>query len=81
MTRLKSWTTSPVKACDRYGQLDVLINNAGIMPVSLLDDLRVQDWENMITLANGKEVTRPRASFAALARKVRIAPYKSFSGA
>jgi NADP-dependent 3-hydroxy acid dehydrogenase YdfG len=59
MTRLKSWTTSPVKACDRYGQLDVLINNAGIMPVSLLDDLRVQDWENMITLANGKDVTRP----------------------
>jgi NADP-dependent 3-hydroxy acid dehydrogenase YdfG len=43
--------TSLVKlACDRYGQLDVLINNAGIMPVSPLDDLRVEDWENMIDI-------------------------------
>jgi len=37
-------------ACDRYGKLDVLINNAGIMPVSPLDDLRVDDWENMIDI-------------------------------
>jgi len=43
--------TSLVKlACDRYGQLDVLINNAGIMPVSPLDDLRVEDWEDMIDI-------------------------------
>jgi NADP-dependent 3-hydroxy acid dehydrogenase YdfG len=35
-------------ACERYGKLDVLINNAGIMPISLLDDLRVEDWEEMI---------------------------------
>ncbi len=37
-------------ALDRYGQLDVLINNAGVMPVSPLDDLRVEDWENMIDI-------------------------------
>jgi NADP-dependent 3-hydroxy acid dehydrogenase YdfG len=43
--------TSLVKlALDRYGQLDVLINNAGVMPVSPLDDLRVEDWENMIDI-------------------------------
>jgi NADP-dependent 3-hydroxy acid dehydrogenase YdfG len=35
-------------ACERYGGLDVLVNNAGVMPVSPLDDLRVEDWEEMI---------------------------------
>jgi NADP-dependent 3-hydroxy acid dehydrogenase YdfG len=35
-------------ACERCGKLDVLVNNAGIMPVSPLDDLRVEDWEEMI---------------------------------
>jgi NADP-dependent 3-hydroxy acid dehydrogenase YdfG len=35
-------------ACERYGKLDVLVNNAGIAPTSLLDDLLVEDWEEMI---------------------------------
>lgn len=35
-------------AMDRYGKLDVLINNAGIAPISRLDDLKVDDWDNMI---------------------------------
>lgn len=34
--------------CDRFGRLDVLINNAGVAPISLLDELRVEDWEEMI---------------------------------
>jgi NADP-dependent 3-hydroxy acid dehydrogenase YdfG len=35
-------------ACERYGKLDVFVNNAGVMPISPLDDLRVEDWEEMI---------------------------------
>jgi NADP-dependent 3-hydroxy acid dehydrogenase YdfG len=37
-------------ACEQYRRLDVLVNNAGIMPVSPLDDLRVEDWEEMIDI-------------------------------
>jgi NADP-dependent 3-hydroxy acid dehydrogenase YdfG len=35
-------------AIERYGKLDVLVNNAGVAPNSLLDELRVEDWEAMI---------------------------------
>jgi NADP-dependent 3-hydroxy acid dehydrogenase YdfG len=37
-------------ACDRYGKIDVLVNNAGVGPISLLDELRVEDWEEMIDI-------------------------------
>jgi NADP-dependent 3-hydroxy acid dehydrogenase YdfG len=35
-------------ALDSFGRLDVLVNNAGVMPISPLDELRVEDWEAMI---------------------------------
>jgi len=35
-------------AMERFGKLDVLVNNAGIAPISLLDELRVEDWDEMI---------------------------------
>ncbi len=36
------------EATRRYGRLDVLVNNAGIMPLSLLRDCRVDEWDHMI---------------------------------
>ncbi|GGD02801.1 SDR family oxidoreductase [Halopseudomonas salina] len=33
---------------DAYGRIDVLINNAGLMPLSPLDKLKVDEWDKMI---------------------------------
>lgn len=35
-------------ACNHYGKLDVFVSNAGVAPISRLDELRVADWEEMI---------------------------------
>lgn len=35
-------------AVQTYGRIDVLINNAGIMPRARLEDLRIDDWDRMI---------------------------------
>ena len=33
---------------DKFGRLDVLISNAGLMPLSSLDQLKVDEWDRMI---------------------------------
>lgn len=35
-------------AVQRFGRIDVLINNAGLMPQSLLERLKVDEWDRMI---------------------------------
>jgi NADP-dependent 3-hydroxy acid dehydrogenase YdfG len=35
-------------ALAQYGRVDVLINNAGVMPLSRLDVLKVDEWNRMI---------------------------------
>ncbi|MFF4445418.1 SDR family oxidoreductase [Streptomyces sp. NPDC001502] len=35
-------------ARERYGRMDVMVNNAGVMPLSPLDALKVDEWDRMI---------------------------------
>jgi NADP-dependent 3-hydroxy acid dehydrogenase YdfG len=35
-------------AVDEFGRIDVLVNNAGLMPLSPLDALKVDEWEQMV---------------------------------
>ncbi len=36
------------KAVAQFGRVDVLLNNAGIMPLSTMDSLHVDEWDKMI---------------------------------
>jgi NADP-dependent 3-hydroxy acid dehydrogenase YdfG len=35
-------------AVQKYGRVDVMLNNAGVMPQSLLEQLKVAEWDQMI---------------------------------
>ncbi|MFP5019901.1 SDR family oxidoreductase [Pseudonocardia phyllosphaerae] len=35
-------------AAEKFGRVDVVVNNAGLMPLSPLDALKVDEWETMI---------------------------------
>lgn len=36
------------RAVNKYGRIDVMLNNAGVMPLSPLESLRIDEWEQTI---------------------------------
>ena len=38
------------RALDLYGRIDVLLNNAGVMPLSLLEELKIDEWNQIIDI-------------------------------
>ena len=48
VTRLDSVQEAVAFAEEVFGPLDVIVNNAGVMPLSKLDALKVDEWNQMI---------------------------------
>lgn len=48
VTRLEEMQSIVDLALNRYGRLDVVVNNAGLMPLSPLEALKVDEWNRMI---------------------------------
>ena len=48
VTELASVQAFVASAQARYGRVDVLVNNAGVMPLSLVEELRIDEWNRMI---------------------------------
>jgi NADP-dependent 3-hydroxy acid dehydrogenase YdfG len=45
-----SVTAGVAKLADRYGSIDVLFNNAGVMPISNIDEFHLEEWNSMVDI-------------------------------
>ena len=54
----------------RHGRVDVLVNNAGVMPLSTLESLRIDEWNQMIDV-NLRGVLHGIAAVLPLMREAR----------
>ncbi|MDK3018381.1 SDR family oxidoreductase [Pseudodonghicola flavimaris] len=48
VTKLEDVQALVAAARDTFGRVDVIFNNAGLMPLSPLDSLRIDEWNQMI---------------------------------
>ncbi len=48
VTSLSDFETFAKAALDEFGRIDVLVNNAGIMPLSPMVSLKVDEWDRMV---------------------------------
>jgi len=72
----------------KFGRVDVIINNAGVMPLSLVESLKVDEWNTMIDVnikgvLNGIAAVLPymkEQKFGQIINTASVAGHKIFSG-
>lgn len=75
-------------AVRQFGRVDVIINNAGVMPLSLVESLKVEEWNTMIDVnikgvLNGIAAVLPymkAQKFGQIINTSSVAGHKIFSG-
>lgn len=50
VTRKEDLSALVAKAVEAFGRIDVMINNAGLMAISPISELRVEEWDRMIDI-------------------------------
>ena len=48
VTSLKDVQALTGLALETHGRIDVVVNNAGVMPLSKLEELKIDEWNRMI---------------------------------
>jgi NADP-dependent 3-hydroxy acid dehydrogenase YdfG len=48
VTKLEDCNNFAKIAIERFGNIDILINNAGIMPLSFFKNLKIDEWDRMV---------------------------------
>ena len=44
---------------DRFGQVDIVVNNAGLMTFKSLEDLTPEDWQKVLNVDSSGRCTSP----------------------
>ncbi len=48
VTKMKDFEKAVEQSVSKFGSVDVLINNAGLMPLSFVEKLKTDEWEQMV---------------------------------
>ncbi len=48
VTKMKDFEKAVEQSVSQFGSVDVLINNAGLMPLSFVEKLKTDEWEQMV---------------------------------